>query len=151
MKNANTLFILILTFTFAFAFSATESKAQATNPFLAPQKQEAGQMENTHQPASSPFGKAAPAPSPFGKASPAPAPQSVQKDWTGGIYSKVMFKITMLQKEIRAQLTGFARDIKKTPSANRSGSTFMSWVITLVHVGSATAAVCLAYLFLDKG
>ncbi|MFW5500725.1 MULTISPECIES: nickel/cobalt transporter [unclassified Maridesulfovibrio] len=188
MKNANILLTLILTFTLAFAFSATESEAQATNPFLAPKKQDTGQLENARQPASSPFGKATPAPSPFGKASPTPAPQTVQKDWTGGIYSKVMFKITMLQKEIRAQLTGFARDIKKDPFGkslwmflafaflygivhavgpghgksvvcayfiSRGGSmfaaSFMSWVITLVHVGSATAAVCLAYLFLDKG
>ncbi|WP_421904103.1 nickel/cobalt transporter [Maridesulfovibrio sp.] len=188
MKNTNILLTLILTFTLAFVFSATESKAQANNPFLAPKKQEASQPEKAPQPTSSPFGTAAPAPSPFGTSVPAPAKQAVQKDWTGGIYSKVMFKVTLLQKEIRAKLTGFARDIKKEPFGksfwmflafafmygivhavgpghgksvvcayfiSRGGTmfaaSFMSWVITLVHVGSATAAVCLAYLFLDKG
>ncbi|NDV26073.1 nickel/cobalt transporter [Desulfovibrio sp. JC010] len=178
MKNTNILIILILTIT--FAFSAVTAKAQQNNPFLAPQKQETQPQSPERQVPKSPFGTAAPAPS--------PATQTIQKDWTGGIYSKAMFKITLLQKEIRAKLTGFAREIKINPYGkslwmflgfafiygivhavgpghgksvvcayfiSRGGSmfaaSFMSWVITLVHVGSATIAVCLAYLFLKSG
>ncbi|HAS89296.1 MAG TPA: nickel ABC transporter permease [Desulfovibrio sp.] len=195
MKKTSTILALILTF--IFAFSAT-THAQQNNPFLAPKKQEARQTKNVQQPAASPFGVATPATSPFGNSAPktspfgtsapVPAAKTIQKDWTGGIYSKVMFKITMLQKQIRARLTGFARDIKKNPFGkslwmflcfafmygivhavgpghgksvvcayfiSRGGSmfaaSFMSWVITLVHVGSATVAVCLAYLFLENG
>lgn len=177
MKNANILLILILTLTFAFC--PINVQAQQANPFLAPQKQ-----ENKQQSTSSPF-TAAPS-SPFSSAQP-PA-KTVQKDWSGGIYTKAMVKITILQKQIRAELTGFAREIKKEPYGKsfwmflvfafmygvvhavgpghgksvvcayfitRGGSmaaaAFMSWVITLVHVGSATIAVCAAYLFLKNG
>ncbi|TIH14873.1 nickel ABC transporter permease [Marinifilum sp. JC120] len=170
MKKTSILFILILTLTFAFA--ATKACAQANNPFLSSPKKE----NTTTQAAPSPFSS--------GK----PAKQIVTKDGGGGIYSMVMLKVSLLQKEIRAKLTGFARDIKKDPFGkslwmflvfafmygivhavgpghgksvvcayfiSRGGSmfaaSFMSWVITLVHVGSATAAVCLAYLFLESG
>ena len=180
MKKANTLLTLILTLTFVFC--AFHVHAQQHNPFFAPQKQ-----ENKKLNAPSPF-TAAPA-SPFSSAPPQEKNvQDVKRDWTGGIYSKIMFEITILQKEIRAKLTGFARDIKKAPYGksfwmflafafmygvvhavgpghgksvvcayfiSRGGSTiaaaFMSWVITLVHVGSATIAVCAAYLFLKNG
>ncbi len=174
MKNTYILTILILTLTFAFA--ASTAKAQQNNPFLAPQKQETNQHKISQGSASSPFGTKA------------PASKVAPKDWTGGAYAKVMFKITMMQKEIRTRLTGFARDIKNDPYGkslwmflifafmygivhavgpghgksvvcayfiSRGGSmfaaAFMSWVITIVHVGSATLAVCLAYLFLKNG
>ncbi|WP_320006977.1 nickel ABC transporter permease [Maridesulfovibrio sp.] len=172
MKNTNILLTLILTLTFVFC--TFHAYAQQHNPFFAPQKQEKKQLS---------------APSPFSSAPPQEKNAvDVQRDWTGGIYSRIMFEITILQKEIRAKLTGFARDIKKDPYGksfwmflafafmygvvhavgpghgksvvcayfiSRGGSTiaaaFMSWVITLVHVGSATIAVCAAYLFLKNG
>ncbi|WP_258429147.1 nickel/cobalt transporter [Maridesulfovibrio hydrothermalis] len=134
---------------------------------------------------------------PFLTRSNEPAKQTVQpaapvkitkKDGSGGIYGLIMSKVSLLQKEIRTQLTGFAREIKKNPygkslwlfmgfafvygivhavgpghgkavvcayflsrGGNMFTASFMSWVITLVHVGSAAVAVCLAYLFLHSG
>ncbi|NDV23965.1 nickel/cobalt transporter [Desulfovibrio sp. JC022] len=171
MKKISILFTLILTITFAFALVATEADAQANNPFLSSPKKDNAATQA--------------APSPFSGAKPA---KQIVKKGGGGIYSMVMLKVTLLQKEIRAKLTGFARDIKKDPFGkslwmflvfafmygivhavgpghgksvvcayfiSRGGSmfaaSFMSWVITLVHVGSATVAVCLAYLFLESG
>lgn len=172
MKNINIFLALILTLTFFFGLSVAKAKAQTKNPFMSSQKQE----NEAKQAAPSPFSG--------GK----PSRQIIKKDVGGGIYSMVMLKITLLQKKIRAQLTGFAREIKKDPFGkslwmfmafafmygivhavgpghgksvvcayfiSRGGSmfaaSFMSWLITLVHVGSATVAVCLAYLFLENG
>jgi ABC-type nickel/cobalt efflux system permease component RcnA len=167
-----TQFFLYLILTVALSLSAVTAQAQ-NNPFLAPQKQETVQKKS---------------PSPFKSTTSAPATVQENKGPVAGIYNMVMIKITMLQKEIRAQLTGFARDIKKNPYGkslwlflafafmygivhavgpghgksvvcayfiSRGGSTysaaFMSWIITLVHVGSATVAVCLAYMLMKSG
>lgn len=168
MKNTALFLSLILTFTFAIFVYAPPAQS-ATNPFITPQKQEAEQVQAPKQ--SSRF-----------------AARKAHKETSNGIYAAVMNKVTMLQKEIRSKLTGFAREIKKNPYGkslwlflgfafvygivhavgpghgksvvcayfiSRGGSmfaaSFMSWLITLVHVGSATVAICLAYFFFSSG
>ncbi len=157
-----------MTFTFVI-FSYVSPVQSATNPFLAPQKQETEQVQPPER--SSRF-----------------SARKAQKETSSGVYGLVMAKVTMLQKEIRSELTGFARDIKKNPYGkslwmflcfsfvygivhavgpghgksvvcayfiSRGGSmfaaSFMSWLITLVHVGSATVAICLTYFFFSSG
>jgi ABC-type nickel/cobalt efflux system permease component RcnA len=112
---------------------------------------------------------------------------AVETGHSNNFYSSILTTVTLLQKDIRAKLTGFARDIKKESFGtsfwlfllfsfaygvvhaigpghgksvvcayflSRQGTlytaAFMSWVITLVHVGSATITICLAYLLLSS-
>ncbi|WP_291330124.1 nickel ABC transporter permease [Desulfovibrio sp. UCD-KL4C] len=112
----------------------------------------------------------------------------IRKHHSRTLYDSALKEITLLQKDLRAKLTGFARDIKKNnlgksfwlflifsfaygvvhavgPGHGKSvvcaffisrrgtiySAMFMSWLITLVHVGSATVIICFAYLLLSSG
>ncbi|OEU68877.1 MAG: nickel ABC transporter permease [Desulfovibrio sp. S3730MH75] len=158
------LLIAVTTFFVPAAFSAT-------NPFLAPQKEQTSPA--TEKDAVST------------KVNPK---TNLRTAHSSSFYSLVLTKITILQKNIRAKMTGFARDVKKDsfgksfwlflffsfaygvvhaigPGHGKSvvcayfisrrgtirTAAFMSWVITLVHVGSATVTVCLAYLLFSSG
>ncbi|WP_245577026.1 nickel/cobalt transporter [Maridesulfovibrio zosterae] len=147
------------------------AKAQcATNPFLTKQNQDHSQTQSSIE-KSSRF-----------------AVKTRSSKNSAGLYEEVLTRITLIQKEIRTKLTGFAKNIKINPFGkslwlfmsfafaygivhavgpghgksvvcayfiSRGGSmlaaSLMSWVITLVHVGSAAFAVSLAYLFFSSG
>jgi nickel/cobalt transporter (NicO) family protein len=141
----------------------------ATNPFLTPKT---GNTESTTQTQSKSTSEHI----------------KVRKHHSRTLYDSILTEITLLQKDLRAKLTGFARDIKKNnfgksfwlflifsfaygvvhavgPGHGKSvvcaffisrrgtiyTAMFMSWLITLVHVGSATVTICLAYLLLSSG
>ncbi|WP_432738522.1 nickel/cobalt transporter [Maridesulfovibrio sp. FT414] len=169
MRISTTCLVRMVSAVFAaLLFMHTPQALCATNPFITPQKQEtpAGTAQSAGQSA---------------------VRHSSCPD-TGSFSSGVMPRVTLLQKDIRAQLTGFAREIKKNPYGkslwlflafsfaygvvhavgpghgksvvcayfiSRRGSmaaaSFMSWLITLVHVGSATVTVCLAYFLFKSG
>ncbi len=175
------LLLLIAVFV-PLMLGAVPKAYSAANPFLTPQTKHSQQEGSGTQPEhKSRFSKNA-----------APAEQTpsleTHKTKPSSIYSRIMAKVSILQKEIRAELTGFARGIKKDPygkslwmflafsfvygivhavgpghgksvvcayfisrPGSMSAASFMSWLITLVHVGSATATVCLAYFLFQTG
>ncbi|SMF25824.1 nickel/cobalt transporter [Desulfovibrio gilichinskyi] len=163
-------FSLLLSLMLAAAVTFFSPIAEAaTNPFLTPK---AGSVESVK---------------PTEKNTPTERIEIINNH-SRTLYDSILTEITVLQKEIRIKLAGFAKDIKKNnfgksfwlflvfsfaygvvhaigPGHGKSvvcafflsrrgtmySAMFMSWLITLVHVGSATAAVCLAYLLLSSG
>ncbi len=178
----------------AMTTSFVPSALSATNPFLAPQKQASPATESSDVSAKD-SSKVSASANPFTSTSTnskdnakSNRKTNLKNSHSSSFYNSVLTKITIIQKDIREKMTGFARDVKKEsfgksfwlflffsfaygivhaigPGHGKSvvcayfisrrgtirTAAFMSWAITLVHVGSATVAVCLAYLLLSSG
>ncbi|WP_031481568.1 nickel/cobalt transporter [Maridesulfovibrio frigidus] len=171
----------------AVTTSFVPAASGATNPFLSPQKkQDSPTTENsaiftTNSPKESLLTSSSINQKVNSKA-------NLRISHSSSFFSSVLTKITILQKDLRSKMTGFARDVKKDsfgtsfwlfllfsfaygvvhaigPGHGKSvvcayfisrrgtirTAAFMSWAITLVHVGSATVTVCVAYLLLSSG
>lgn len=178
--NRIIFFLLLIAVSFTFTAALTPEAQSATNPFLSPNNQETSKEAVPSSPEHR---------SRFGENKQPLSQSSLDKtSQSPSLYGTIMAKITILQKEIRLKLTGFARGIKKDPwgkslwmflgfsflygivhavgpghgksvvcayflsrSGSMAGASFMSWLITLVHVGSATLTVCLAYFLFKSG